>query len=47
LRPKKKLDNKFIGPGFILSQKGLDIYEVYLSALRGAYPVFHALLLEK
>jgi hypothetical protein len=47
LRPKKKLDNKFMGPGFILSQKGPDVYEVHLSALRGAHPVFHASLLEK
>lgn len=47
LRPKKKLDNKFMGPGFILAQKGPDMYEVHLPALRGAHPVFHASLLEK
>jgi hypothetical protein len=46
LRPKKKLDWKFMGPGVILDQIGPDVYRVDLPGLLGAHPVFHASLLE-
>jgi hypothetical protein len=47
LRPKKKLDWKFMGPGNIVAQIGPDVYKVALSTLRGVHPVFHASLLER
>lgn len=47
MRPKKKLDWKFMGPGMIVAQIGPNVYEVALPALKGIYPVFHASLLEK
>lgn len=46
LRPKKKLDWKYLGPGTITEQFGPAAYKVEVQGLGGAHPTFHASLLE-
>jgi hypothetical protein len=46
MRPKKKLDWKFLGPGAITAQIGPSAFRVDLPGLRNVHPVFHASLLE-
>jgi hypothetical protein len=46
MRPKKKLDWKFIGPGTIVAQYGPSSFKVDYPALKKVHPVFHASLLE-
>lgn len=46
LRPKKKLDWKYVGPGVIESQIGPTAFKVVVPGLNNIHPVFHASLLE-
>ena len=46
LRPKKKLDWKYVGPGTITAQIGPSAFKVDLPGLQSIHPVFHASLLE-
>jgi hypothetical protein len=46
MRPKKKLDWKYVGPGFILAQIGPSLFKVDIPGLNNVHPVFHASLLE-
>jgi hypothetical protein len=46
VRPKKKLDWKYLGPGSILARIGPSAYRVDLPGAKGVHPVFHASLLE-
>lgn len=46
LRPKKKLDWKYVGPGTILDQIGPSAFKVDFPGLKNVHPVFHASLLE-
>jgi hypothetical protein len=46
LRPKKKLDWKYIGPGTIMAQIGPSAFRVDVPGLNNVHPVFHASLLE-
>lgn len=46
IRPKKKLDWKYLGPGKILAQIGPSAYRVDLPGKQRIHPVFHASLLE-
>lgn len=46
MRPKKKLDWKYLGPGVIQERIGAAAYKVNMPGLRDAHPVFHASLLE-
>jgi hypothetical protein len=46
LRPKKKLDWKYVGPGTILAQIGPSAFKVDVPGLNNVHPVWHASLLE-
>jgi len=46
IRPKKKLDWKFVGPGTILAQIGPSAFKVDIPGMVNVHPVFHASLLE-
>jgi hypothetical protein len=46
MRPKKKLNWKYIGPGVILTQIGPSAFKVDVPGLNNVHPVFHASLLE-
>jgi hypothetical protein len=46
MRPKKKLDWKYVGPGLILAQIGPSSFKVDVPGLNNVHPVFHASLLE-
>jgi hypothetical protein len=46
LRPKKKLNWKYVGPGTIIAQIGPSAFRVEVPGLNSVYPVFYALLLE-
>lgn len=46
LRPKKKLDWRYVGPGTIVAQIGPTAFKVDLPGLKSVHPVFHASLLE-
>jgi hypothetical protein len=46
LRPKKKLDWKYVGPGTIMAQIGPSAFRVEVPGLNSVHPVFHASLLE-
>lgn len=46
LRPKKKLDWKYLGPGTIIAQIGPTAFKVDVPGLGNVHPVWHASLLE-
>lgn len=46
IRPKKKLDWKYLGPGTITGQYGPTAFKVDLPGVRNVHPVYHASLLE-
>ncbi|USP74003.1 retrotransposon nucleocapsid protein [Curvularia clavata] len=47
LRPKKKIDWKYVGPGTITEQIGPSAFKVDMPGLKNVHPVFHASLLEQ
>lgn len=46
IRPKKKLDWKYLGPGTITEQLSQNVYKIDMPGLRSVHPVFHASLLD-
>jgi hypothetical protein len=46
LRPKKKLNWKYVRPGTIIAQIGPSAFRVEVPRLNSVHPVFHASLLE-
>lgn len=47
LRPKRKLDWKYLGPGTVTAKIGETVYRVEMPGLENVHPVFHVSLLEK